>query len=361
MSRTLIAEPMPPAGVQPVSTKPRLGFVGVGWIGRNRLEAIARSGVAEIAAVADAIREPAEECARICPEAEIFSDFDELLDSDVDGIVIATPNALHADQAVRAIESGKAVFCQKPLGRNAAETRRVIDAARQANVLLGTDLSYRFITGIRKIRELCHSGGLGEIYAADLVFHNAYGPEKAWFYDWQLSGGGCVIDLGIHLVDLALWSLGFPQITKVTSRLFAQGKPIRGRCETVEDYAEAQMDLETGAVIRLACSWKLSAGCDAIISGSFYGTGGGAAFHNVDGSFYDFVSQRFEGTRREMLACSPELWGGRAAIAWARQLAGNSRFDSEIETLVPVARALDAVYENSRTPGKPDTQKGSRG
>ncbi|HWH71427.1 MAG TPA: Gfo/Idh/MocA family oxidoreductase, partial [Candidatus Sulfotelmatobacter sp.] len=246
-----------------------------------------------------------------------------------------------------ALGRGVAVFCQKPLGRTAAETRQVLAAARAANRLVGVDLSYRYMTGVRQIQQLCRAGELGEIYAADLVFHNAYGPDKPWFYDSQLSGGGCVIDLGIHLVDLALWNLNFPRVVHVSSRLFAHGKPIAGQGNRVEDYAEARLDLENGAAVRLACSWKLPAGTDAIISGAFYGTKGGAAFHNVNGSFYHFMAERFQGTKREMLTAMEEEWGGRAAVDWARRLAQGGQFDFEVDQLNQVAEALDAIYASS--------------
>jgi predicted dehydrogenase len=325
-------------------TRPRLGFLGVGWIGRHRMEQIARSGLGEITAIADASPELAGQAAAIAPNAAVLSSLDDLFAIDLDGLVIATPSALHAGQVVAALERGLAVFCQKPLGRNAEETAQVIDAARAADRLLGVDLSYRFVEGARLIHDLCRNGELGEVYAVDLMFHNAYGPDKAWFYDRELSGGGCVIDLGIHLVDLALWNLGFPRVTQVTSRLFAQGKAVSGECRAVEDYAEARIDLASGATVRLTCSWKLPAGCDAIISGSFYGTKGGARFHNVDGSFYDFSAERLRGTQRETLCCPPDAWGGRAGVDWVRRLANSRRFDPEIEPLVPVAKALDSIY-----------------
>ena len=86
----------------------------------------------------------------------------------------------------------------------------------------------------------------------------------------------------------------------------------------MEDYAVATLELETGAAVRLACSWRLQAGCDAMISAAFYGTEGGAALRNVDGSFYDFVAERYRGTARETLATPPDAWGGRAAADWAR-------------------------------------------
>ena len=321
------------------TTRPRLGFLGVGWIGRNRMDAIVRSGLADIVAIADDSPEMASKAQALAPEAEIVRDFTRL---DLDGIVIATPSALHAEQAAAALESGIAVFCQKPLGRNAAETRCVIETARAANRLLGVDLSYRFIPEIQAVHKAIDPD---KIFAAELIFHNAYGPDKAWFYDWKLSGGGCVIDLGIHLVDLALWMLGSPGIANVSGRLFARGKPIRVRCQEVEDYAVARLDLDSGAVVQIGCSWKLHAGRDAIISGSFYGAGGGAAFYNVDGSFYKFVAEKFTGTHRESLAATDEEWGGRAAVDWVRRLAISPRYDPGIEGLITVAETLDAIYD----------------
>ncbi|HZC28302.1 MAG TPA: Gfo/Idh/MocA family oxidoreductase, partial [Gaiellaceae bacterium] len=183
-----------------VVTKPRLGFLGAGWIGRHRLEAVAASGCAEVAGVAD----PAlDDC---------LDSLDELLALDLDGVVIATPSALHADQAIAALHAGLAVFCQKPLACTAADARRVVEAARSVDRLLAVDLSYRHVEAVRVVCDLVRSGSLGEIYAVDLVFHNAYGPDKPWFRDPALAGGGCVIDLGIHLVDLLLWVLDFPAV-----------------------------------------------------------------------------------------------------------------------------------------------------
>ena len=324
--------------------RPRLGFLGVGWIGRHRMNAILESGAVEVAAIADASPEMAAEAGKLAPDAKLVATLDDLLDAGVDGVVIATPSAMHAEQSIRALERGAAVFCQKPVGRTAAEARAVVDAARAADRLLAVDLSYRFTQGMRRIREVVGSGELGRVYAVDLVFHNAYGPDRAWFYDPALSGGGCVMDLGVHLVDLALWTLDFPAVAGVSAKLFAGGEPLQARAERVEDYAVASLDLETGAVVRLACSWRLQAGCDAMISAALYGTQGGARLGNVDGSFYDFIAERYRGTAREVLATPPDAWGGRAAADWAARLAAGERFDPEAERLVGVAEVLDRIY-----------------
>ncbi|MFL5138123.1 MAG: Gfo/Idh/MocA family protein, partial [Microvirga sp.] len=123
--------------------RPRVGFLGVGWIGRHRMEAILATGAVEVAGIADASAEMAAAAATLAPGARLVSTLDELLALGLDAVVIATPSALHAAQSIRALECGAAVFCQKPLGRTAAEARAVVDAARAADRLLCVDLSYR--------------------------------------------------------------------------------------------------------------------------------------------------------------------------------------------------------------------------
>lgn len=331
-------------------TRPvRLGFLGVGWIGRHRMKAVLETGVAQAVAVADPNPEMLAAALDLAPDARAVDGLDALLREDLDGVVIATPSAQHAEESIRVLSSGRAVFCQKPLGRTEQEVQAVVDAARKADRLLSIDLSYRFTEGMGQIRDLIRSGSLGTVFAADLVFHNAYGPDKPWFYDKALSGGGCVIDLGVHLVDAALWSLGFPAVSNVASRLMSGGRPISGDSDRIEDYAIATIDLENGANIRLACSWRLPAGQEAVISASFYGTEGGARLSNINGSFYDFEAEWLKGTSRERLVGPPDDWGGRAAADWARKVSEGTGYDPEADRLVDVASILDRIYGRYRT------------
>jgi predicted dehydrogenase len=305
--------------VSTVATRPQLGFLGVGWIGRSRLDAIARSGAATVAAIAD----PGVEGA--------LPSLDALLGEELDGVVIASPSALHAEQALAVLERGLPVFCQKPLALDAASTRAVVDAARRADVLLGVDLSYRHTAAARAVLEAAAS--IGEPVAAELVFHNAYGPDKAWFYEPELSGGGCLLDLGVHLIDLALALLPGPP--RVLARSL-HGSP-------VEDLAVAQLEIG-GVPVRLACSWRLHAGRECVIEATVYGTEGGVSLRNVDGSFYDLVAERYDGTETTVLAAPPDDWPGRAAVEWAQRVAEGERFDPAAERLVAVAETIDAIY-----------------
>jgi predicted dehydrogenase len=312
------------------------------------LRAVAADGAAEIACITDlsgeAARKAADEVGECAPRVRLAKTFEELLAQDLDGVVIATPSGLHAQQTIAALEKGRAVFCQKPLARTGAEVARTIETARRCDRLLAVDFCYRTVRGVPQLIQLARGGALGEIFAADLVFHNAYGPDKPWFYDLRQSGGGCVMDLGIHLVDLLLLVLDYPKIADVRSRLHTGGRLLGRPTTELEDHALAEVQFETGTTARLACSWRLSAGRDAIIEAAFYGTRGAVILRNVGGSFYDFVVEHCEGTSRRTLAEGPDDWGGRAINAWARQLAVSPSFDPSAARLYDVSALLDAIY-----------------
>ena len=337
---TLALSPAPTS----LLARPRIGFLGVGWIGRNRMEAMLAAGGIEVAAIADTLPGNSADAALLAPGAIQLASLDALLDQPLDGLVIATPSALHAQQTLAALERGVPVFCQKPLGRNAAEVRAVIDAARRADRLLGVDLSYRGTAAMRTIVERVRRGDLGRIHAVDLTFHNAYGPDKSWFYDPALSGGGCMMDLGVHLIDLALWVLGFPKVEDIAADLFCKGRPLSNRTAQVEDYGVSTLHLAGGIVVRIACSWNLHAGQDAVIAAEFHGSAGDAAFRNVGGSFYDFEASLHRGTTRETLTVPGDAWGGEMARAWAEHLSRSPAFDPTCEQLIYVAEILDGIY-----------------
>ena len=320
----------------------KLGFLGVGHIGRNRMEAMLATGKAEAIAVCDPSEEMASEAQALAPDANLVRSLDEMLALEPNGVVIATPSALHADQSIEALKSRAAVFCQKPLGRNAAEVEAVLNAARHADRLLGVDLSYRHTSAMQAIRQLVQSGALGQPFAADFVFHNAYGPGNAWFYDPKLSGGGCLVDLGVHLVDLALWLFDFPEVVEARGRALKDGRPVDA--DECEDYFSGEIELANGVTVRLACSWNLSAGQDAEIRASVYGTEGGAEMRNENGSFFDFVADRFTGRDRRRMSSHPDEWGGRAAAEWVDKLDSGAGFEASTTGLMQTTRTLDRLY-----------------
>ena len=333
-----------------VATLPRLGFLGVGWIGRNRMEALARDGLARVAVVADPQAEALAAAADAAPQAERAESLEELLEHELDGIVIATPSALHADQAVAALERGLAVFCQKPLARDTAETRRVLEAARAADRLLAVDLSYRHVEALHAAQAHVASGAIGHLHTIDLIFHNAYGPDKTWFTDPELSGGGCLIDLGTHLVDLAIWLadsvVPFGRSTAIRNNSIevetARALSLHGHA--VEDHATAELALGDEVRARVACSWFSSAGRDCVFECTAWGDEGAVSVRNVGGSFYDFRAELWRGTNAETLVEPPDAWGGRAIAAWAERLRSDRSYDPAADELELVAETIDTIY-----------------
>jgi predicted dehydrogenase len=324
-----------------------IGFVGVGWIGRHRMEAVQSAGAAEVAAIVDPDAGAARDAASATGCDAVFPDLESAISDggvELDGVVIATPTALHAGQARQALERGIPVVCQKPLGRTGIECRELVHLAREADVALGVDMSYRHAAAVTAALDSLKAGKIGRPHAAELVFHNAYGPDKAWVRDVALAGGGALIDLGCHLIDLARLFLGDLSAAEVQADLFADGEPLGPDPDRVEDLALAQVRLTDGRVMRVACSWWLPAGTDAVLEASFFGAGRAITVRNVDGSFYDFEALLVEGRRSQRIAGPPDQWGGRALLAWARRLARDRSFDPEVEQLVPVAELIDRIY-----------------
>jgi len=325
---------------------PHLGFVGLGWIGLKRLQPLADNGWDGELTVFDPDQLAVRNTLSAFPKAKSVNSFKELIDLDLDGVVIATPSALHANQTEQALRDGLPVFCQKPLGRNLDETERVVSLAQANNLLLGVDFSYRFTEGIQEIKAGLKREELGEIYAIEAVFHNAYGPDKEWYYTKEKSGGGCLIDLGSHLVDLIQYLLDDGDLEVVYSNLLAKGKSIQSGND-VEDFAEAQLMTAKGVSVRLACSWKHAVGKDADIYVKINGTGGGFGFHNVKGSFYEFKAEKYNQNNATTLSSTLDNWEGKTLCNWVEELKKGHGFDPQSIGLINTAKILDDIYSKA--------------
>jgi predicted dehydrogenase len=200
------------------------------------------------------------------------------------------------------------------------------------------------------MRRAIAAGELGRVVALDTVFHNAYGPDRAWFRDPALAGGGALLDLGVHLIDLALWLTVARGVEAVAGRATAGGRPLAPAAggRGIDDFATGWLEIETGAGERatatLAVSWNAHAGEDATIRAAVFGTGGGAELRNVDGGFYDFELRRHRGRAREVSCRESREWMGRAIADWATRLAETPRFDPEAIRAVLAAEVVDAIY-----------------
>jgi predicted dehydrogenase len=160
---------------------------------------------------ADAVKERAEALARTCPGAEPVTDWRVVAKrADVDAVIVSTTNNMLAEISLAMLSTGKHVLVEKPAARRSVELEPVIQAARKMNVVARVGFNHRYHRAFRKARELFESGALGELmFIRGRYGHGGrIGYEKEWRADPQLSGGGELIDQGVHLIDLARWFLG---------------------------------------------------------------------------------------------------------------------------------------------------------
>ncbi|HWV57663.1 MAG TPA: Gfo/Idh/MocA family oxidoreductase, partial [Longimicrobiales bacterium] len=188
-------------------------------------------------------------------------------------------------------------------------------------------------------------GSLGDVRYVESVFHNAYGPDKSWCFDPE-HGGGALLDLGIHQIDLVLWILGFPPIEDVSGRTWRMQGDVAPA--DIEDFAVADLRLSGGTGVHIAVSWNAHAGSDCLIRTTAFGSRGGGELRNVNGSFYDFEVFRHEGRHSVHHGSESREWMDRRIVEWVHRLGRSRQYDPAIESSVTVAEVIDAVY--GRTP-----------
>jgi predicted dehydrogenase len=193
-----------------MNNKPIVGvaIVGCGLIGRKRAAALEE---ARLISCADIVLERARSLAATTPGASATMNWQETIqDKDVDVVVVATTNNLLAEITYAAVQAGKHVLVEKPAARRTRELSPIIKLARQNGVIVRVGFNHRYHPAFRKARELYESGVLGELmFVRGRYGHGGrIGYEKEWRANPALSGGGELIDQGVHLIDLARWFLG---------------------------------------------------------------------------------------------------------------------------------------------------------
>ena len=205
----------------------RVGIIGVGGIfnGAHR-EHYLKDDRLEVVALCDIIEERAVECRDgFFPDAKVYTDFNELLkDETIDSVDICTPNYLHSIIAVAAFKAGKHVFCEKPDAVNVEEVMKMNDAAKAAGKTLMVMRNNRFTDASKLAKKFIDDGKMGEIYCGRCGWQRRRGiPGKGgWFTTKAQSGGGPLIDLGVHMIDLAIWLMGNPTPVAVTGSTYCK-------------------------------------------------------------------------------------------------------------------------------------------
>ncbi len=244
----------------------KVGVVGTGNIFKYaHLPGWNSSTDVELVAFCDPVSALAKETAQQFDGVKIYTDYLDLLDDpSIDIIGISTPNILHSKIAVAALRKGKHVFCEKPDAVSVVEAQRMVDAAAESGKVLMVMRNNRFSQEAQYIKKLADKGELGELYTGRCGWLRRRGiPGRGgWFTSKAMSGGGPLIDLGVHMIDLALWIAGNPKPVSVsgsTYRKFADQPDFNGGIPEgifdVEDLAAGFIRFDNGASLQLEFSW----------------------------------------------------------------------------------------------------------
>jgi predicted dehydrogenase len=252
-----------------------LGFAGLGWLGESLLKDLPAFPALRLAAVQDVRADLVERQASPWQGTDYAA---MLAAPGVDAVVICTPNALHVPQAQAALRAGKHVLVQKPLALSPADAQATIDLAARAERLLFVDYTYRFLDTVQVLRQAMAA----RPRRVRAVFHNIYGPgqDKTWFFDPKLSGGGALVDLGVHLLDLAVW-LVQPTAIGLEHVELAGGPPVETSARLTLRLDEIPFEVEV--------SWNAPLPRTEIVFEL-----DDLRWENVDGSFFHFRTRRGE-------------------------------------------------------------------
>ncbi|MFC1961064.1 Gfo/Idh/MocA family protein [Chloroflexota bacterium] len=246
----------------------RAGVIGLG-IGRTHARGyIAIDGV-ELVALCDILEDRLTERGAEFPDTQHYTDYRVMLaEANLDMVSVCVPNAVHPEIAIAALEAGLHVCCEKPLAATLEGARSIFDAVQKASGKFTIVHNYRYRADMQWAKQACHDGLLGDIYHVEAVWTRETGIPGGWFTQKEVAGGGPLIDLGVHLLDLALWMLDFPQVQTVSGatrtafgpsgkKTWGWGTSADGSSSeySVEDGAVGLLRLTGGTSMRLDASW----------------------------------------------------------------------------------------------------------
>jgi len=353
--------------------KLKVGIIGCGGIANGKhMPALEKTGKVEMVAFSDIVVERAEKAAKEygIPDAKVHKDYRKLLsDKSIDVVHVLTPNKSHAEITVAALEAGKHVMCEKPMAKTAADARKMLDAAKRTGKKLTIGYQNRFRPDSQHLYSLCRRGDLGEIYFAKAhAIRRRAVPTWGVFLDEEQQGGGPLIDIGTHALDLTLWMMNNYDVKYVVGNTYHKLGSTKNAANawgpwdpdkfTVEDSAFGFITMKDGATIVLESSWALNTLQTGEAKTTLCGTKGGADM--LDGL-------RLNGEDLgKMYTTTPALdakgvdfyEGAKASPAdleanlWIESLLNGTEPVVKPEEALVVTEILEAIYKSAKT-GKP--------
>jgi len=336
-------------------TSPRVAIIGAGWAARNvHLPGFRAAGV-PVAAICDINPAPAQTLARQYAVPNVYSDWKEMIDRErPDSVHVLLPNVAHREPVLYALAAGANVLCEKPIATSAAEAREMFAAAEAAGRTLMAAQSWRFEAPSRAIKRLVDNGDLGDIYYAEATAMRRMGiPMWGMFHYKEYSHGGALLDIGVHMLDLAIWLMGNPEPQRVSSMVTAKfgkrpdfAKILRNAWDPerfdVDDFSVSLVHFANGASLVLRVSWAAHIEHQQLFDVRLLGTEGGATV--TPPTFYTLH-------RGLPVEAKLAVGGGsgyeREIAHWVKVLAGEAEPIVKPDESINVQRILEAAYRSA--------------
>jgi len=326
----------------------KVGVVGLAWPGNEQVKGFADCPQADVIALCDLDKKLLAQRAKEYGVSTTFTDFNEMLAMpELKAVSLCVPNDLHKPMALRALAAGKHVICEKPPALNAREARAMADAAKGAKRILMYALVQRFGTEAQMLRQFIDGGQLGDIYFGRTAYLRRRGipvGKEGWFINKERSGGGSLIDIGVHCLDRAWWLMGNPKPVSVTGSTYAEfGHTVpRKYPYTVEDASFGLIKFTDGATLIVEASWAYNLPPKAYTE--LAGTRGGATLNPL--TIY---------TERGGVVCdvTPQVPRGRGfhgeTAHFVECILNRRKPIPNAEQGVQLMQMLDGIYRSSET------------
>lgn len=343
--------------------KIKVAIIGAGSISHLHTNSYKKLDNVEVYAVCDINKDRAEKYAKQYNIPHVFTDYNEMLKlEEIDAVSVTTWNNGHAPASIAALKAGKNVLCEKPLAMNAKEAQEMVDTAKETGKLLMVGFVRRFGENAKMLKESVENGELGNIYYAKTGCIRRWGNPGGWFSDKERSGGGPVIDLGVHMIDLIRFLTGKPKAVSVTASTFNMVgmKPgMKGISKyysadysehnDVEDGATALIKFDNGLTLFFETSWVMHVKQDELYLSLFGDRAGAQMEPSIE--FYEERNKYFTNV-------APLVNGANYSF--------EHNFNEEIkhfvdcvengteclnpgEDGVELMKILDAIYESAKT------------
>lgn len=340
--------------------KLRVGVIGLG-MGQAHIQGYKTHDMAEVVAVADADAKRLAEIGEKFGVPGRYEDAEEMLAKEsLDVVSIATPNKFHNPLTISALEAGCHVLCEKPMAMCAAEGEEMIAASKKAGRRLMINFSYRFTEQSQALKRQVEKGVLGEIYYARTIWHRRRGMPGfgGWFGQKAMAGGGPLIDLGVHRLDLALWLMDYPKpvwvmggaCNPIATRIAAEQR----KKFDVEDMACGMIKFANGANLSIEASWAANIKERELMETRLLGTKAGLVQRNINEG-YEFEAELYleeNGCLFDMKLHSPVPGVKSSMHHFIESIATDKPHTATAEEGLTVMKLLDAIYASAAS-GEP--------